>query len=47
MKEGDIFMHDNASSYTAKTVRELLEELYIQVMVWLPALPDLNPIKNL
>lgn len=44
---GDIFMHDNAPSHTAYIVRALLRELRIEVMIWPPYSPDLNPIENL
>ena len=47
LKPGNIFMHDNASSHTAKIVRDLLRQLQIKVIIWPPTSPDLNPIKNL
>lgn len=40
-------MQDNAPVHTAYIVRQVLENLYIQVMVWSPYSPDLNPIENL
>ncbi|KAJ5369237.1 uncharacterized protein N7496_008997 [Penicillium cataractarum] len=45
--EGGIFMHDNAPTHTAYIVRDALEELAIEVIVWPPHSPDLNPIENL
>jgi transposase len=45
--EGDIFIHDNAPVHTARIVQRLLQELGIEVMIWPPYSPDLNPIKNL
>ena len=44
---GDIFMHDNAPTHREHTVAQLLEDLGIEVMVWPPYSPDLNPIENL
>ena len=43
----DIFMQDNAPVHTARIVKQVLEDLHIQVMVWPPYSPDLNPIENL
>ena len=43
----DIFMHDNAPVYTACIVRQLLDEMGIEVMPWPPYSPNLNPIENL
>jgi len=43
----DIFIHDNAPVHTTRIVREILHELHIQVMIWPPYSPDLNPIENL
>lgn len=45
--EDGIFMHDNAPTYTAYVVRDALAEMEIEVMIWPPHSPDLNPIKNL
>jgi transposase len=42
-----IFMHDNASTHTAHIVRDLLNEIDVEVMQWPPHSPDLNPIENL
>lgn len=47
MQPGDIFMHDNAPTHTARIVKAVLLELQIEVMIWPPYSPDLNPIKNL
>jgi transposase len=44
---GDIFMQDNARVHTARVVKEVLNSLQIEVMIWLPYSPDLNPIENL
>ena len=40
-------MQDNAPIHTAYIVQQLLQELGIEVMVWPPYSPDLNPIENL
>lgn len=45
--EIDIFMHDNAPVYKTRQVRELLEALNIEIMIWPPYSPDLNLIENL
>ncbi|KAJ0135309.1 hypothetical protein HZ326_20819 [Fusarium oxysporum f. sp. albedinis] len=47
LQPGDIFMHDNASVHTARIVKALLEELQVQLMIWPPYSPDVNPIENL
>ena len=47
LEEGDIFMHDGASVHRAEIVKEVLKELGIEVMIWPPYSPDLNPIENL
>ena len=47
IRPGDIFMHDNAPVHTACIIKQILEELHIQVMLWPPYSPDLNPIENL
>lgn len=44
---GDIFMHDNAPTHTACIVKAVLQELQIEVMIWPPYSPELNPIENL
>jgi len=46
LQPGDIFMHDNALVSIAGIVREILDELGVDVMVW-PHSPDLNPIEHL
>ncbi|KAJ6000060.1 Transposable element tc3 transposase [Penicillium waksmanii] len=40
------FMPDNAPTYTAYFVRDALEEIKIEVMIWPPYSPDANPIEN-
>lgn len=47
LQPGDIFMHDNAPVHTARIVKTVLERLGVQVMIWPPYSPDLNPIENL
>ncbi|KAJ6168001.1 hypothetical protein N7497_000844 [Penicillium chrysogenum] len=47
IRDGDIFMHDNAPVHTARVIRVLILELGINVMDWPPYSPDLNPIENL
>ena len=47
LEPGDIFMHDGASTHTAYIVRDVLQEMGIEVMIWPPYSPDLNPIENL
>lgn len=47
LQPGDIFMHDNAPVHTAGIVQEVLNELGVNVMIWPPHSPDLNPIENL
>ena len=44
---GKIFMHDNARVHTAGIVKQLLERMEVEVMIWPPYSPDLNPIENL
>lgn len=44
---GDIFMHDNAPIHTAHIIRDWIIENGINVMIWPPYSPDLNPIENL
>lgn len=43
----NIFIHDNASVHIARIIRELLDDLNVEVMQWPPYSPDLNPIENL
>ena len=45
--EDNIFQHDSAPTHTAFIVREMLNELNIEVTDWPPYSPDLNPIENL
>jgi transposase len=47
LRIGDIFMHDNAPVHTAYIIKNLLQELQVEVMIWPPYSPDLNPIENL
>ena len=47
IQPGNIFMHDNAPVHRAEIIKQILDELQIQVMVWPPYSPDLNPIENL
>ena len=44
---GLLFMQDNAPIHTARKVRELFEEMGIDVLEWRPYSPDLNPIEHL
>jgi hypothetical protein len=44
---GDIFMHGGASVHRAYIVRQLLQDMGVEVLVWPPYSPDLNPIENL
>ncbi|KAL3705212.1 hypothetical protein TMatcc_008884 [Talaromyces marneffei ATCC 18224] len=47
LENGDIFMQDNAPVHTAHIIRDLLREMQVEVMIWPPYSPDLNPIENL
>ncbi|CAK44601.1 uncharacterized protein An03g03020 [Aspergillus niger] len=47
LQAGDIFMHDGASVHQAYIVRELIQDMGVEVMIWPPYSPDLNPIENL
>ena len=42
-----IFMQDNASTHTALIVRDYIQSLGREIMIWPPNSPDLNPIENL
>ena len=46
-EEDWIFMHDNARVHTYQRVQEFLEENGIEVMIWPPYSPDLNPIEHI
>ena len=47
VQPGEIFMHDNAPVHTAAITKRLLAEMHVEVMIWPPYSPDLNPIENL
>ncbi len=47
MNADSIFMHDNAPIYTARLVKNWLEEQAFEVMIWPLYSPNLNPIENL
>ena len=40
-------MHDNTPVYTAAIIQTILAELGVEVMIWPPYSPDLNPIENI
>ena len=40
-------MHDGAPVHTARLIRCILDEMGIEIIVWPPYSPDLNPIENL
>lgn len=42
-----VFMQDNAKIHTCRLVSQFLTEKSVQVLVWPPQSPDLNPIENL
>lgn len=42
-----IFQQDNASTHTAKKVQRWFKQNKVNVLVWPPHSPDLNPIENL
>jgi len=42
-----VFQHDNAPVHTAVIVKNYLQNKKLNVMVWPPQSPDLNPIENL
>lgn len=41
-----IFMHDNASSHTARATVEVLQAAGIRVLSWPAISPDFNPIEH-
>ena len=41
-----VFMKDNASCHTAKSVKTFLSEEGVTVMEWPAQSPDMNPIEN-
>ncbi len=43
---GLIFMQDNATGHTAKSVKVWMDENRIQSLTWLGQSPDFNPIEN-
>ena len=47
LRPGDIFMHDGAKVHTARIMTAILDEMGVEVMIWPPYSPDLNPIENL
>lgn len=47
LSNGDIFMQDNAPVHRAHIIRDLLQELGLDIMEWPPYSPDLNPIENI
>ena len=42
-----IFMQDNAPIHKARTVQQWFRDMGIELVVWPPYSPDLNPIENL
>ena len=47
MSDDLVFMQDNASIHTARSVRDWFQEQHIRFTDWPPYSPDLNPIQNL
>ena len=43
----NIFIYDNAPVHTAVIVQTILAELGVEIMIWPPYSPVLNPIENL
>uniref|UniRef100_A0A8K9XXR5 Tc1-like transposase DDE domain-containing protein n=1 Tax=Oncorhynchus mykiss TaxID=8022 RepID=A0A8K9XXR5_ONCMY len=39
--------HDNATSHTARSVRDFLQDRNVSVLPWPPKSPDLNPIEHI
>jgi len=42
-----VFQHDNAPVHTAASVKKWVQTKGLDVMIWPPQSPDLNPIENL
>ena len=42
-----VFMQDNARIHTCRLVSQFLLEKKVEVLIWPPQSPDLNPIENL
>ena len=42
-----VFMQDGASSHTAGSIRQILQQHRIKTLKWPPNSPDLNPIENM
>jgi transposase len=38
--------HDNATSHTARSVRDFLQDRNVSVLLWPAKSPDLNPIEH-
>ena len=45
-EEGQAFQQDNASIHTAKITKDWLDAHNIELILWPPHSPDLNPIKH-
>jgi hypothetical protein len=39
-------LHDNATSHTARSVRDFLQDRNVSVLPWPAKIPDLNPIEH-
>ena len=42
-----VYMHDNAPSHRAAYTKNWMKENKINLLIWSPSSPDLNPIENL
>ena len=42
----DLLKHDNATSHTARSVRDFLQDRNVRVLPWPAKSPDLNPIEH-